>query len=183
MGNPKVLKCSKCNEKVFSNAKFCHKCGKELNHNKEEFDSIEKLHQATQVSDNYVKIVRYIALLLLGMFTLFAIIAIATTSSFNINSFFEDEPLPKVLNVRCNSYYTGFLDSDERTKISVTVQNLGGEGNINIIGKFDQSGTEFDATNSRIINMKKNDVQIVEFDFDSSSFRSGKCIAEARVVR
>ncbi len=88
-------------------------------------------------------------------------------------------PYPRVVDVDCKPYGSGVLNLDQRTEVEVTVQNNGGAGNVDVIAKLDQTDSRFDRTESRIIFFDKNEVKSVIFDFDSSSFRNGKCSGNA----
>jgi len=157
------MKCTKCNQINPKDNKFCPNCGK----------NIKIVRDIGQNPPNNLNKGLLLSLILIPLIILIVILGISFTGKV-VKKIMP--PNPKIIDVKCINHGTGFLGLDQRTVVEVTVQNLGGSGNIRVVGSLDQSGTDFDRTDSRMIYLNENEMQVVDFDFDSSSFRDGKCV-------
>ncbi len=171
--------CSDCGNEVEKATRFCSECGIALI--KKEVASLETAKPKQKWFFKTILILFILGIVGVGGFFAVIFFDSATTGGSFTGSVLNEiyPPNPKVIDVDCGSYGTGFLDMDSRMKVEVTVQNMGGGGNIRVTGKLDQSDTAYDASDSKMIYMSKNQVQTVTFDFDSSGFRNAQCLGYA----
>lgn len=134
----------------------------------------EKWHQEKTKKETSVGI----TLILVIVAALVVFFLLAISGSLNL---FNPSPNPQVLDVNCDSYNTGLFE-DTRVKMSTTIKNNGGSGDIRIRAFYDSEGTEFDSIKHQTISMTKNQIQTTYFDFDASKFRSGICRATVEAV-
>ncbi len=173
--------CPDCGTKLQTGTKLCTKCD-------ETHATFEKIEKPTTIDSHHnqpapnsspTRIwpwflgIFILGALAVGAFLLFDAVATGGTITGSAIRAIQP-PDPYVTDVQCEGY-----GLDYRVKVAVTVENYGGDGNVRVIGKLDQTDARFDNSKEQTIYMSKNEVRKINFDFDASGFRSWKCSGNA----